>query len=232
MLARLFSITHIRTNTIHDTKYDMITAQDALARLRAGNRRFVEGKSAHNPSSYPARRKETAGEQHPFAVILGCSDSRVPPALLFDQGLGDLFVIRVAGNIAAPTQIGSIEFAVEAFEAPLVVILGHSGCGAVAGAIQAQRDPGMQMTTNLRTVVDRIRPAVEQLAAAGLAEEPAEYARRAVFANVRLALDHLRRGSELLDDRIRSGALMVTGGVYSLDSGTVTFLDDESAKCS
>ncbi|PLX32696.1 MAG: carbonic anhydrase [Ignavibacteria bacterium] len=210
----------------------MISAHEALALLREGNHRFAAGESTQNSMTFPDRRQDVADAQYPFAVILGCSDSRVPPEIAFDQGLGDLFVIRVAGNIAAPTQIGSIEFAVENFGTPLIVVLGHSGCGAVAGAIQAERDPGMVLTHNLRTVVDRIRPAVQQLAEAGVSEDPEEFSRRAVFANVRLALDHLRRGSSFLDERIRSGALTIAGAVYALEEGTVTFLDDDAARCS
>src|SRR5215208_5440330 len=144
----------------------MISAEEALARLREGNHRFTSDAERQTAAS-PARRRELANWQEPFAIILGCSDSRVPAEIVFDQGLGDLFVIRVAGNIVAPSQVGSVEFAAERFGTPLVVVLGHSQCGAVTATLEELREPNENHSRNFRSIVDRIRPAVEGLLAKG-----------------------------------------------------------------
>ncbi|MBI1852673.1 MAG: carbonic anhydrase [Planctomycetes bacterium] len=205
----------------------MISAQDALERLREGNRRFQSGvRSIDSPTSQ-TRRGELAAGQEPFAVILGCSDSRVPAEIVFDQGLGDLFVIRVAGNIVAPSQIGSVEFAVERFCTPLVVVLGHSRCGAVLATLEELMRPRENQSRNLRSIVDRVRPSVEPLLETELRHDPDALVRRAVQANVRVSVNQLRHGSEVLEQMILRERLFVVGAKYSLDTGVVAFLDDE-----
>ena len=163
--------------------------------------------------------------QAPFAIILGCSDSRVPAEIVFDQGLGDLFVIRVAGNIVAPSQIGSVEFAAERFGTPLVVVLGHSQCGAVLATLEALEQPAGYQSRNLRSIVDRVRPSVEALLATGLKDDHEALVRQAVRANVRVAADHLRHGSEILEQLIQDGGFLVVGAEYSLETGIVDFFD-------
>lgn len=202
----------------------MLAAYDALDRLIAGNRRFVEG-IRHSDLSSEARRLELTEGQAPFAIVLGCADSRVPAEIVFDQGLGDLFVIRVAGNIVAPSQVGSVEFAAERFGSPLVVVLGHSQCGAIAATLEQLRQPRDSRSRNLRTIVDRIRPSVESLLAAGLRHDDPELAHQAVRSNVRLSANHLRHGSEVLEQLIARDALLVVGAEYSLETGIVDFFD-------
>ncbi|MGH9381558.1 MAG: carbonic anhydrase [Thermoanaerobaculia bacterium] len=202
----------------------MISAAEALERLRAGNRRFVAG-VGRGDATNDARRRELTSGQEPFAIVLGCSDSRVPAEIVFDQGLGDLFVIRVAGNVVAPSQVGSVEFAAEAFGTRLVVVLGHSGCGAVAATLEDLARPIESRSRNIRSIVDRIRPAVEPLLAAGLAERPEALAHEAVRANIRASAAHLRHGSQLLEQLIEEQGLLIVGAEYSLDSGEVDFFD-------
>jgi len=163
--------------------------------------------------------------QEPFAIILGCSDSRVPAEIVFDQGLGDLFVIRVAGNIVAPSQIGSVEFAAERFGTRLVVVLGHSLCGAVLATLEELRRPTGNHSRNLRSIVDRIRPSVEALLATELGHDPNALVRNAVRANVRVSANHLRHGSEVLEQLIQRDRLLVVGAEYSLETGDVEFFD-------
>jgi carbonic anhydrase len=205
----------------------MIPAHEALERLREGNRRFVEGDRTGEALAGPARRRELTDGQEPFAIILGCSDSRVPAELVFDQGLGDLFVIRVAGNIVAPSQVGSVEFAAERFHTRLVVVLGHTRCGAIQATLEAIARPGDQASRNLHSIVDRIRPAVEPLVAAepdGVALE-----RAAGRANIRSSVDQLRHGSELLEQLVRDVGLVIVGAEYSLETGTVEFFADAAS---
>ena len=140
----------------------------------------------------PARRSELAAGQEPFAIILGCSDSRVPAEIIFDHGLGDLFVIRVAGNIVASSQVGSVEFAAERFGTPLVVVLGHSRCGAVLATLEELMRPTEKQSRNLRSIVGRIRPSVEALLATELRHDPERLVRHAVRSNVRVSASHLR----------------------------------------
>ncbi|MGQ0644558.1 MAG: carbonic anhydrase [Elusimicrobiota bacterium] len=202
----------------------MIPPDEALERLRQGNRRFAAGTSERIASSYPALRDALAAGQKPFAIVLGCSDSRVPAEIVFDQGLGDLFVVRVAGNVVAPSQIGSVEFAAEMFDARLVVVLGHSSCGAVVATLEELERPSDKRSPGLRSIVDRVRPAVEPLWRPGAGKDPALLA-EAVRANVRTAAQHLRRGSDILAERIREGRLRVVGAEYSLRTGIVDFFD-------
>jgi carbonic anhydrase len=203
----------------------MIPAREALARLREGNRRFVADVSKSDGPGIPQRRRELAAGQAPFAIMLGCSDSRVPAELVFDQGLGDLFVIRVAGNIVAPSQVGSVEFAAETYHTRLVVVMGHSECGAILATLEQLRRPTEDQSVNLRSIVDRIRPAVETLLPPepGLSHEG--LVARAVRANIRASADHLRHGSEVLEQLIRTDGLLVVGAEYSLTTGAVEFFD-------
>ncbi|HMB68168.1 MAG TPA: carbonic anhydrase [bacterium] len=201
-------------------------AQEALARLREGNRRFAAGVRSLDTMSSQAHSPDHLAGQEPFAVILGCSDSRVPVEIIFDQGLGDLFVIRVAGNIVAPSQIGSVEFAAEQFGTRLVVVMGHTQCGAVKATLDELRNPGGASSRNIQSIVNRIRPGVEgMLAAAGGDGDEAALAAQAVRANVRVAADHLRHGSEVLERLIREEGLLVVGAEYSLETGAVDFFD-------
>jgi carbonic anhydrase len=200
----------------------MISAREALERLREGNHRFVlEAGGAEQNSE--TRRRSLTGGQEPFAIILGCSDSRVPAEIVFDQGLGDLFVIRVAGNIVAPSQVGSVEFAAARFGTRLVVVLGHSNCGAIAATLEELGRPTTDQSRNLRSIVDRVRPSVEGLLAAGLEHDT--LVRQAVRANIRASASHLRHGSEVLEQLIQHDGLLVVGAEYSLETGLVDFFD-------
>lgn len=206
----------------------MISAQQALARLRDGNLRFTT--QLNGPKAYltPTRRAELDKSQEPFAIILGCSDARVPAELVFDQGLGDLFVIRVAGNIVAPSQVGSVEFAAARFGTRLVVVLGHSECGAVETTLAELRRPTENQSVNLRAIVDRVRPAVAGLLHTELARDPQALMREAVRANIRASADHLRHGSQVLEQLIQEDGLQVVGAEYSLETGEVEFFDGAS----
>ncbi len=202
----------------------MISGKEALAQLRAGNERFVSDVRTHTLSSQE-RRAELAGGQEPFAIILGCSDSRVPAEIVFDQGLGDLFVIRVAGNIVAPSQIGSVEFAAERFGTRLVVVLGHTRCGAIAATLEELRRPSEMQSLNLRSIVDRIRPSVEPLMDTELRNKPEELMQHACRANIRVSTSHLRHGSEVLENLIQKDGLLIVGAEYSLETCVVDFFD-------
>jgi carbonic anhydrase len=203
----------------------VIPAREALARLRDGNARFVSNVRGVDAVLNNARRAELTGGQNPFAIILGCSDSRVPAELVFDQGLGDLFVIRVAGNIVAPSQVGSVEFAAERYETRLVVVLGHSQCGAILATLEELRRPTESQSRNLRAIVDRVRPAVEGLMTAERGRDPDDLVRQAVRSNIRASVNHLRHGSAVLEQLIQEQGLLVVGAEYSLESGRVDFFD-------
>ncbi|NQU44808.1 carbonic anhydrase [bacterium] len=209
----------------------MISAMEALERLRQGNRRFASGAHGHASFRSQARRARLLEGQKPFAVILGCSDSRAPVEIIFDQGLGDLFVIRVAGNIVAPSQVGSIEFAAEKYGARLVVVLGHTRCGAIEATIEELRRPTESQSRNLRSIVDRIRPAIEDLLDTELRHDPENLAHHAIRANVRASVNHLRHGSDILEQLIQSKCLIVVGAEYSLETGEVDFFDVPGGKC-
>lgn len=203
----------------------MMTAQESLARLREGNRRFVAEIRSKDSVASQTRRREVAIAQEPFAVILGCSDSRVPAEIIFDQGLGDLFVIRVAGNIVAPSQIGSVEFAVGQYRTRLVVVLGHTSCGAILATVDELQRRTEEQSRNLRSIVDRIRPSVEALIDVGLAHDRDELVRQAGRANIRMSVNQLRHGSEILEQQIQTQELLIVGAEYSLESGVVEFFD-------
>ncbi len=203
----------------------MIPADEALARLREGNARFAANVRDVEAYLTRAQRAKLAAGQEPFAIIFGCSDSRVPAELVFDQGLGDLFVIRVAGNIVAPSLVGSVEFAAARFGTRLVVVLGHSQCGAILATLDELRRPTENQSPNLRAIVDRVRPAVEGLLATDLRQDPDALVTQAVRANIRASVNHLRHGSQLLEQLIRDDGLRVVGAEYSLETGVVDFFD-------
>ncbi|HKQ96476.1 MAG TPA: carbonic anhydrase [Candidatus Polarisedimenticolia bacterium] len=210
----------------------MRAAREALERLREGNLRFASDERDPDAILHTTRRAELTQGQEPFAIILGCSDSRVPAELVFDQGLGDLFVIRVAGNIVAPSQVGSVEFAAARFGTRLVVVLGHSECGAILATIEELRRPNENQSPNLRAIVDRVRPAVEGLiaakggAAGGAAIGDTALVEEAVRANIRASVAGLRHGSRILEDLVHANGLLIVGAEYCLKSGRVTFFDD------
>ena len=203
----------------------MTSALEALENLREGTRRFVSGEQRQDARSAQTRRGELASSQQPFAAILGCSDSRVPVEIVFDQGLGDLFVIRVAGNVVAPSQIGSVEFAAERFGTRLVVVLGHSRCGAIQATLEQLQRPRERQARNLQSIVDRIRPSVQGLLATDLRNDPEALMRQAVRANIRASVGHLRHGSQLIEELIDESGLRVVGAEYSLETGIVEFFD-------
>ncbi len=203
----------------------MILAREALALLREGNRRFVSDSSNRDAIAGRARRLELTTSQEPFATILGCSDSRVPVEIIFDQGLGDLFVIRVAGNIVAPSLIGSVEFAAEQFGTRLVVVLGHTQCGAIQATLQQLQRPVENQSRNLRSIVDLIRPSIEGLLATELRHDLHALGQEAVRANIRASVKQLRHGSNIIEQLIQTAGLMVVGAEYSLETGVVDFFD-------
>jgi len=202
----------------------VITAREALEQLREGNRRFVNGNRNLDTLITQGRRAELVWSQAPLAVILGCSDSRVPVEIVFDQGLGSLFVIRVAGNIVAPSQVGSVEFAAERLGTRLVVVLGHTRCGAVQATLEDLKRPGLGQW-NSSSIVGRIRPSVEELLATDLKHDHEALVNHAVRANVRVSANQLRHGSDVLERLIRSSGLRVVGAEYSLETGEVEFFD-------
>lgn len=203
----------------------MLSAPQALKRLQEGNRRFVSDVRGGGAGISPTRRRELVADQAPFAIVLGCSDSRVPAEIVFDQGLGDLFVIRVAGNVVAPSQIGSVEFAAERFATRLVVVLGHSMCGAVLATLEELERPSESRSPNLRSIVDFIRPSVEELLETESRPSSDELLERAVRANIRASADHLRHGSEILERLIENDGLLIVGAEYSLETGVVDFFE-------
>ena len=202
----------------------MIPAREALERLREGNRRFVTGDRTRAALA-PRGPAELATRQQPIATILGCSDSRVPVEIVFDQGLGDLFVIRVAGNIVAPSQIGSVEFAADRFCTRLVVVLGHSLCGAIQATLEQLQRPSESQSRSLDSIVNRVRPSVEGLLATELRNDPKELARQAVRANIRASVNQLRHSSQLIEQMVQASGLLVVGAEYSLETGVVDFFE-------
>jgi carbonic anhydrase len=201
----------------------MTSARQALERLREGNRRFVADARISDAFVSRSRRVALTDGQQPFAIVLGCSDSRVPAEIVFDQGLGDLFVIRVAGNIVAPSQVGSVEFAAARFGTRLVVVLGHSRCGVIVATLEELRRPGENQSRNLRAIVDRVRPSIEALLETGEHQNETALVKRSVRANIRASVNHLRHGSEVPEQLIQSEGLLVVGAEYSLETGEVEF---------
>jgi carbonic anhydrase len=203
----------------------VLSALRSLGQLKEGNRRFAAGEARFEASARDARHARHMEGQEPFAVILGCSDSRVPVEIIFDQGFGDLFVVRVAGNIVGPTQIGSVEFAAERFGTRLVVVLGHSRCGAVQATLDELKRPESDHSPNLRSIVDRIQPHVEKILRQDREHDEETLLRLAVQANVLASVAALRHGSDSLEQMVRKGRLLIVGAKYSLDTGVVEFLD-------
>lgn len=206
----------------------MISADTALQRLRDGNRRFVQGETSHAEAVERIHRGESVDSQSPFAIVLACSDSRVPIELIFDQGIGDLFVIRVAGNVVAPSQVGSVEFAAQQFGTRLVLVLGHTNCGAVVATLNELAKRESHRSPNLRAIVDRVRPAVEPVLLRHEASEDNEVLRESVRANIYASVDHLSHGSRILEQLIENGELDVVGAEYSIETGAVEFLGGPS----
>ena len=202
----------------------MISAQEALQRLREGNQRYVEETRSSDTLTGRSRRRAVAESQEPFAVILGCSDSRVPAEIIFDQGLGDLFVIRVAGNIVAPSQIGSIEFAASRFGTRLVVVMGHTQCGAVEATLDELQGRAVE-SRNLQFIVERVRPSVKALLASQAIDDREALLDAASRANVRASVEQLRHGSEILEQAVRTDGLLIVGAEYSLETGVVDFFE-------
>jgi carbonic anhydrase len=204
----------------------LIPAREALDRLKAGNARFTAQLRDSDDVVRHTRRLELTMVQEPFAIIFGCSDARVPAELVFDQGLGDLFVIRVAGNIVAPSLVGSVEFAAERFHTRLVVVLGHSQCGAITATIEELRRPSENQSRNLRAIVERVRPSVEGLLNTELARDHDALMRTATRANIKSSVDHLRHGSAVLEQLTAESGLVIVGAEYAVESGVVEFFDD------
>jgi carbonic anhydrase len=192
-----------------------VSADQALARLVDGNRRFMRHKEQH-PDESLSRRKQLEASQHPFAVILSCADSRVPPELIFDQGLGDLFVIRVAGNIAADDELGSIEYAVEHLNVKLIMVLGHEKCGAVTAAVESANEAG-----HLKTLIAAIQPSVEETR-----NLPGDKIHNCIVANARRVARQIRESEPVMREAVQKDGVKVVAADYALDSGAVTILDD------
>jgi len=203
-----------------------MTANEALQRLQQGNERFVSGVRSIDSLVKQMQREDFVNRQAPFAIILGCSDSRVPAELVFDQGLGDLFVIRVAGNIVAPSQVGSVEFAVSQFGMPLVVVLGHSMCGAVKATLEEIKRPSDQTSSNVLSIVSRIRPSVELLLETDLHDDPEHLLKAAIRSNTLASTNSLRHGSQMLEQLILEDRLAIVAAEYSLETGVVEFITD------
>ncbi|MFB2935069.1 carbonic anhydrase [Aerosakkonemataceae cyanobacterium BLCC-F154] len=199
-----------RAETVTDKD---ITADRAWEILKSGNERYVAKKLSH-PHQTEQRITELATGQHPFAIVLGCADSRVPPEIIFDRGLGDLFVIRVAGNIVDDAVVGSIEYAAEELNTPLLVVLGHERCGAVTAAVKGGEVPG-----HISTLVKAIQPAVKSVQ--GLPGDPIE---NAVKANVRIVVSQLKSNQPIVSELVKSNKLKIVGARYDLDSGKVDII--------
>jgi carbonic anhydrase len=203
----------------------VVPAREALQRLREGNQRYVQNvRSVDSMISHSRRSDMTL--QSPFAIVLGCSDSRAPAEIVFDQGLGDLFVIRVAGNIVAPSQIGSVEFAAERFGTRLVVVMGHTQCGAIEAALEAISHRPGSSSSNMLSIVNRVRPNIESLIVTDLAHDPVRLRREAMRSNVRASVNHLRHGSEVIERLAHAGGLAVVGSELDLATGEVAFFED------
>ncbi len=200
-------------------------SREALQRLRDGNVRFASSARDSELFLTHTRRAEVAARQEPFAIILGCSDSRVPAEIIFDQGLGDLFVIRVAGNIVAPSQVGSVEFAAERYHTPLVVVVGHSQCGAILATLEEMRRPDEKQSPNLRAIVDRVKPSIRHLVDLSRDVDSDEVVHQAVRANIGASVDHLRHGSQVLEQLVQNNGLLIVGAEYSLETGVVEFFE-------
>lgn len=203
----------------------MIKASEALTRLKEGNQRYLKNERVRSVVTCPDQRSELADGQEPFAIVLGCADSRVPAEIVFDQGVGDLFVIRVAGNIVAPSQVGSVEFAADQFGTRLVVVLGHSHCGAVKATLEEMKNPADTASPNIASIVNRVMPALKGLDADVPAEDYDALVELAVKANIAASVTNLQEGSAILENLIASDGLIIIGAEYDLASGVVDFFD-------
>ena len=203
----------------------MVSAHEALERLQEGNARYVSAMQRRNTPPDPTHRRELAVGQEPFAVILGCIDSRVPPELIFDQGPGDLFVGRVAGNVATPSQIGNIEFAARYYDVRLAVVLGHTQCGAIQATVDALREQATAPSPHLEAIIGRIRPSVEPLLQTEAGRDGNALVQHAVRENVRASVAELRERSDVLGQLIEDDGLLIVGAEYALESGRVDFFD-------
>ncbi len=223
--CKILSIPSPRRDLVAGASPTMISAQQAIQRLQAGNARFMADRLELSKAAGTERRSTTVAGQQPWAVVLGCADSRVPVEVVFDQGIGELFVVRVAGNVSDPTVIGSIEYAATALRVPLVVVLGHAGCGAVQATLHAIQDPTESLPPNLGSVVERIRQSIELPLAGALGDEPAGLLAQAIRANVRGSVHHLASDSQVLGPLVQGGDLTVVGAEYSLETGQVDFFE-------
>ncbi len=203
----------------------MIPVEEAIERLKLGNQRFISGTPRANSRQGRSLQFGSVSDQDPIAIILGCSDARVPAEMVFDQDLGDLFVIRVAGNIVARSQIGSVEFAATQFGTSLVVVLGHTCCGAVQATVDELRRPVQNQSDNLRAIVDRIRPSIEALLETDLRNDSEALMVQAVRANIDASVLQLRQGSSIIEKLVREDRLRIVGAEYSLESGVVEFFE-------
>ena len=201
-----------------------LSPRESLQRLKDGNARFVQNVRSLDTLSRQASRGDLAKNgQRPFAIILSCSDSRAPSELLFDQGLGDLFIIRVAGNIVAPSLVGSVEFAAASFGSRLVVVMGHSSCGAISATLDSLKSDKPAPSENIQDILSRIRPHVEYLKDLDLPRET--QMRKASHSNVMASVDHLRHGSKILEGMANSGQIEIIGAEYDLETGKVEFIE-------
>ncbi len=203
----------------------MKTASDALALLRIGNERFANDLQDREVLARRSPRQNFIQQQRPHTIIVGCSDSRVPAEMVFDQGLGDLFVVRVAGNIIAPSQVGSVEFAAAQFGTRLVVVLGHTHCGAVGATIRSIQEPDGEHSPNIMAIVDRIRPHVIDLVEAAATTDDTTLQNQAMRANVKASVKQLQQGSQVLETLIQDDGLRVVGAEYNIETGRVEFFD-------
>ncbi|NNC99028.1 MAG: carbonic anhydrase [Gammaproteobacteria bacterium] len=209
-----------------DAAQKNIDPDQALEKLIAGNLRYASATAQDGDSDMRPTHHQVRLEQRPFAVVLGCSDSRVPAEMVFDQGFGDLFVIRVAGNVVAPSQIGSVEFACQQFGTQLVVVLGHSHCGAIAVTVDSLIGDPDQMSPNVAAIVDRVTPAVFPVIRGHEQEDRAELLHRAMRANVEKSVALLQMRSRIIRGLVRQGSLKVVGAEYSIETGQVEFYLD------
>ncbi|MBX2884171.1 MAG: carbonic anhydrase [Granulosicoccus sp.] len=207
----------------------MITADDALSRLNTGNQRFVTGKTQNHLQSLDERKfpGEPVQAQQPLAIILSCSDARVPPEIIFDQQIGDLFIIRVAGNIVTPSILGSVEFSVVKHECKLIVVLGHTHCGAVEATVQALKQPSDSMSENLQSIISRIQPVVAEAQKINENSSESELINRAIRANIMASVAQLKEKSQILNDRHEHHDLQIIGAKYALETGCVEFFNTE-----
>ena len=206
------------------SKKSVVSPQEALTQLKEGNNRFIQDLRSIESFPSQAKRQELVQGQSPIAIILSCSDSRAPAEVIFDQGLGALFIVRVAGNIIAPSLVGSVEFAAATFGTQLVVVMGHTRCGAITATLNVIQEKSTVPSKNIASIVNRIRPHIEELAMSKQDEK--EIVQQSIRANIRASVNHLRYGSELLEDLCNKKELEVVGALYHLETGEVEFFKE------